>query len=69
MTNLAAIPIYVKKTYKVFFSGTQRPLTLKVRLLNRVLDYYHVCSNDHRGRTLTYFMLRLGLQCFCMGES
>ena len=44
------------KTLKIFFSGTQKPMTLKICLLHRVLEYYQICSNDDHGLTLTYFM-------------
>ena len=30
MTNMATMPIYGKKLKKIFFSGTKRPMTLKV---------------------------------------
>ena len=33
-------------------------MTLKVCMQHRVLKYYHVCSNDDPGLTLTYFMAR-----------
>ena len=44
------------KHEKFFFSGTKRPMTLKVFMQHRVLEYYQVCSNDEPGLTLTYFM-------------
>ena len=43
---------------KFFFSGTKRPMTLKVDMQHWVLEYYQVCSNDDSGLTLTYFMAR-----------
>ena len=33
-------------------------MTLKVCMQHRVLKYYHVCSNDDPGLTLTYFTAR-----------
>ena len=39
----------------MFFSGTKRPMTLKVRKQYRVLKYYQVDTNDDPGLTLTYF--------------
>ena len=30
-------------------------MTLKLGLKHRVLKYYHICSNDDPGLTLTYF--------------
>ena len=40
-----------QKLKKIFFSGIEKPMTLK----HRVHDYYQVCSNDDPGLTLTYF--------------
>ena len=36
-------------------------MTLKLGMQHRVLEYYHVCSNDDPGLTLTYFMARSNL--------
>ena len=33
-------------------------MTLNVDKQHRVLEYYHVCSNDYPGLTLTYFTAR-----------
>ena len=41
-----------------FFLGTKRPMTLKVDMQHRVLEYYQVYSHDYPGLTLTYFMAR-----------
>ena len=49
------------KTLKIFFSGTKRPMILKVIMQHQVLEYYQVCSNDDPGMTLTYFMARSNL--------
>ena len=49
------------KTLKIIFSGTKRPMTLKLSMQHRVLKYYQVCSNDHPGWTLTYFTERSNL--------
>ena len=49
---------YMVKTLKIFFSGTKKPMTLKVDMQHRVLEYYQVCSNDDPGLTLTYFIAR-----------
>ena len=61
MTKMAAMPIYGKKLLKIFFYGTQRPMTLKLGMQHRVLEYYQVCSIDDPGLTLTYFMARSNL--------
>ena len=50
--------IYGKNIKKIFFSGTKRPMTLKLGLQHRVLKYYQVCSNNDPGLTLTYFTAR-----------
>ena len=54
MTKMAAMPIYVKKTFKIFFSGTERQMNLKLGVQHRVLEYYQVCANDAPGLTLTF---------------
>ena len=43
------------------FSGTKRPMTLKLGMRHRVLEYYQICSNDDPGLTLTYFTARSNL--------
>ena len=45
---------YIVEILKIFFSGTKRPMTLKLGVQHRVLEYYHICSNDDPGLTLTY---------------
>ena len=52
---------YMVKTLKKIFSRTKRPMALKVGMQHRVLEYYHICSNNHPGFTLTYFMARSNL--------
>ena len=49
------------KTLKIFFSGTKRPMTLKLSMQHWMLKYYQVCSNDEPGLTLTYFTRRSNL--------
>ena len=60
MTKMAAMPIY-GKNLKTFFSGTKRPMSLKLGMQHWVLEYYQVCSNDDTGLTLTYFTARSNL--------
>ena len=36
-------------------------MTLKLGIQHRVLEYYHVCSNDDPGLTLNYFTARSNL--------
>ena len=61
MTKLAVMPIYGKNLKKIFFSGTKKPMTLKVRMQHRVLKFYQVCSNYDPELTLTYFTARSNL--------
>ena len=46
---------------KTFFSGTKRPMTLKLGMQHLVLAYYQICSKDDPGLTLNYFMVRSNL--------
>ena len=59
-TKMTAMPIY-GKNLKNIFSGTKRPMTLKLGMQHRVLEYYQICSNDEPGLTLTYFTARSNL--------
>ena len=38
MTKTAAIPIYGKNTLNIFFSGTKRPIKLKLGIWHWLLD-------------------------------
>ena len=42
-------------------SGTKRPMTCKLGMQHRVLEYYQVCLNDDPGLTFTYFTTRSNL--------
>ena len=46
------------KTLKISFSGTKRPMTLKLSMQHRLLKYYQVYSNNDPGSTLSYFTAR-----------
>ena len=48
MAKMAAMPIYFKNF------GTKRPMTLKLGMQHRVLEYYKACSNGDPWLTLTY---------------
>ena len=61
MTKIVVMPIYGKNLKKIFFSGTERLMTLKLGMQHRVLEYYQVLSNDDTGLTLTYFTARSNL--------
>ena len=68
-----AMPIYGKNLKKIF-SGTKRPMTLKLGLQHWVLKYYQVYqvySNDDPGLILTYFTARSNLvpYAFVCGKS
>ena len=59
MTKMATMPIiYLVKTLKNL-PRTKRPMTLKLCMQYRVLEYHQVCSNDAPGLTLTYFTTSL----------
>ena len=53
MTKMAAMPIYGQNLKNIIFSGTKKPINLKVGMQHWVLEYYQVCSNDDPGMTLT----------------
>ena len=61
MTKVAAMPIYSKEKLQIFFSGTKKPMTLKLGMQHRVFEYYQIYSNDDPGLTLTYFTARSNL--------
>ena len=66
MNKMATKPINVKnlKKKKIIFSGTKRPMTLKVGMQHWVLEYHQVCSNDDPGMTLAYFKARSNLASY-----
>ena len=68
MTKMAAMPIYGKNLKKN--NSSPEPMTLKLGLQHRVLEYYQVCSNDDPGLTLTYFttMSNLAPYAFVWGR-
>ena len=43
------------------YTGTTRPMTLKLGMQHQVLEYYQVCSNDNPRLTMTYFTTRSNL--------
>ena len=55
------VPYMVKPLKKKIFSGTKQPMTLKVGMQYRVLEYFRVCLNDDLGLALTYFTARSNL--------
>ena len=61
IANMAAMPLYGKSRKKIFFSRTNRPMTLKHSMQHRVWEYYQSCSNYDPGLTLTHFTPRSNL--------
>ena len=55
-TNMTTMPIYGKKFKKIFFSRTNKLMTLKLNMFDCLCKYYQDCSNCEPGLTLTYFM-------------
>ena len=50
MTKLTAMPICGKNLKKIFFSGTQKPMTFKFGMQHRVLEYYQTVQMMTLGR-------------------
>ena len=61
VTKMAVMPIYDKNLKKIFFSGTRKPMTLKLGKLHWVHEYYQIYSNDDPGLTLTYLLAKSNL--------
>ena len=55
MTSITAMTTYGKNLKKIFFSRTDRPMTLKLGKKYCLCEYYQGCSNYDSGLTLTYF--------------
>ena len=59
MTKMAAMVINrKKKTLKIFFSRTRRPMILKLGVKHQRLELYKVYINQDPGMTLTFFTAR-----------
>ena len=58
MTKMAAMAINSKKTLKIFFSRTRRPMKLKLGIKHQAMKPYKVCVNHDPGMTLTFFTAR-----------
>ena len=74
MTKMAAMPIYVKKTLKIFFSRTRIPMILKLGMYHWGLKLYKVYINDDPGLTRSNWvtcMFEWGklVQCHLMEEN
>ena len=57
MTKMAAMPIYGKNPSKIF-PGTGGPISVKLGMKHRWLNYYNVYINHDPVVTLTYFTTR-----------
>ena len=53
--------LHAKNLKKSSSLKTKRPMTMKLGMQHRVLEYYQVCSNDDPELILTYFTARLNL--------
>ena len=58
MTKTAAMAINRKKTLKIFFSGTRRPMILKLSMKHKELYKVYIHVNHNPGMTLTYVTAR-----------
>ena len=58
MTKMAAMPIYGKNPSKIFFSGTDGSISMKLGMKLRWLKHYNVYINHDPVMTLTYVMAR-----------
>ena len=58
MIKMAAMPIYGKNPFKFFFSGTTGPISRKLGMMHRGLEYYNVFVNYDLLMTMTYFTVR-----------
>ena len=58
MTKMVAMAINSKKTLKIFFSRTKRPMILKLDMKHQTMELYKVYINHDPGMTLTFFTAR-----------
>ena len=58
MTKMATMPLYGKNTSKIFFSETNRQISMKLSVKHLRLKYYNVYINHDPVMTLTQFMPR-----------
>ena len=70
ITKMAAMPIYGKNSSKIFFSKTNRQISMKLGVKHRWLKYYNVYINHDPVMTLTQFMARStwGIHCIHDGD-
>ena len=58
MTKIATMPIYGKNPLNIFFSGTERPMTLGLGMWHWGCGPYQICINIEFRLTLTYFKVK-----------
>ena len=58
MTKMAAMPIYGKNPSSIFFSETNRLISMKLGVKHPCLKYYNVYINHDPVMTLAKFMAR-----------
>ena len=58
MTKMAAMPIYSKNTFKIFFLGTTELILMKLCMKHQRPKHFIFRSNYDPGLTFTYFMAR-----------
>ena len=58
MTKMTTMPIYGKNPSKFFFSRTTGPISTKLGMKHRGLEYYNVFINHDLWMALTYFRAR-----------
>ena len=58
MTKMTAMPIYGENHLKIFFAGTDEPITTKLDMQQLRLEYYNVYINHDLVMTLTDFTAR-----------
>ena len=58
MTKMATMPIYGKKSSKIFLSERGGPISKKLGMKHQWLKYYNVYINHDPVVTLTYFRTR-----------
>ena len=56
MTKMAAMAINSKKTLKIFFSSTRRPMISKLGMKHQAMELFKVCINHDPGMTLTFLL-------------
>ena len=59
MTKMAAMPMYGKNPSKVFFSETNKQISMKLGVKHRWQEYYNVYINHDPVMTLIQFMAKL----------